>query len=285
MRVSVVLFTADLRMHDHPPLRAALAGGGRLVPLFVRDTGIATAGFGAPNREAFLRDCLADLDAGLRSRGGRLVLRSGDVVEETCRVAAHVLAGEVHVSAGASGYAQRREERLRAALERDGRHLVVHEAVTTVLPPGAVTPSGGGSHFAVFTPYFRAWSGRAPGNRCRPRARCGCRTGPSPPTGCPCAGACAGSRPGSRSAVRRAAAHDRLAARRPGRLRGGPRRPRGRRHLALLTPSALRHAVAGRTRRPGARGRRAGRGGLRAATVLARLPPPGARGPLRDVVG
>ncbi|GAA4679426.1 cryptochrome/photolyase family protein [Streptomyces youssoufiensis] len=162
MRVSVVLFTADLRMHDHPPLRAALAGGGRVVPLFVRDSGIATAGFGAPNREAFLRDCLADLDAGLRSRGGRLVLRSGDVVEETCRVAAQVMAGEVHVSAGASGYAQHREERLRAALERDGRRLVVHEAVTTVLPPGAVSPSGGGSHFAVFTPYFRAWSRQAP---------------------------------------------------------------------------------------------------------------------------
>ncbi|MFE6776944.1 cryptochrome/photolyase family protein [Streptomyces sp. NPDC057702] len=162
MKVSVVLFTADLRVYDHPPLRAATAGGGRVVPLFVCDNGILATGFETPNREAFLRDCLADLDAGLRSRGGRLVLRSGDVVEETLRVAAQVRAAEVHVSAGVSGYAQRREERLRVALERDGRRLIVHEAVTTVLPPGAVTPSGGSDHFAVFTPYFRAWSRQAP---------------------------------------------------------------------------------------------------------------------------
>ena len=41
-----------------------------------------------PNRAAFLADCLADLDAGLRDRGGRLVVRTGDVVDEICRVAA-----------------------------------------------------------------------------------------------------------------------------------------------------------------------------------------------------
>ncbi|MER0243593.1 deoxyribodipyrimidine photo-lyase [Streptomyces sp. HSW2009] len=158
MQVSVVLFTADLRVHDHPPLRAALAAAEQVVPLFVRDRAIAAAGFAAPNREAFLRDCLTDLDAELRARGGRLVVRSGDVVAQTCRVAAQAGAGEVHVAAGVSDYAQRREERLRAALERDGRRLRVHDAVLTAVPPGAVTPSGGRDHFAVFTPYFRAWS-------------------------------------------------------------------------------------------------------------------------------
>lgn len=158
MQVSVVLFTADLRVYDHPPLRAALAAADEVVPLFVRDDGVAASGFAVPNREAFLRDCLADLDAGLRSRGGRLVLRSGDVVEETCRVAAQVGAVDVQVAGDVSGYAQRREERLRGALERAGRRLHVHDAVTTVLPPGAVTPSGGSDHFAVFTPYLRNWS-------------------------------------------------------------------------------------------------------------------------------
>ena len=37
MNVSVVLFTSDLRLHDHPPLRAALDGSRQVVPLFVRD--------------------------------------------------------------------------------------------------------------------------------------------------------------------------------------------------------------------------------------------------------
>ncbi|MGW0337892.1 cryptochrome/photolyase family protein [Streptomyces sp. NPDC003011] len=157
MNVSVVLFTADLRLHDHPPLRAAGDGARRVVPLFVRDTGVDRAGFAAANRLAFLADCLRDLDTGLRQRGGRLVLRTGDVVEQVCRVAAEADADEVHLAADVSGYARRREERLRRALEGEGRRLHVHDTVTTAVAPGAVTPASS-DHFAVFTPYFRQWS-------------------------------------------------------------------------------------------------------------------------------
>ncbi|CAM5281693.1 cryptochrome/photolyase family protein [Streptomyces aurantiogriseus] len=157
MNVSVVLFTSDLRLHDHPPLRAALDAAREVVPLFVRDRAVDGAGFAVPNRLAFLADCLRDLDAGLRERGGRLVVRSGDVVEEVCRVACETAAGEVHLSADVSGYAQRREERLRRTLAAQGVRLHVHEAVTTAVAPGTVTPAAS-DHFAVFTPYFRHWS-------------------------------------------------------------------------------------------------------------------------------
>jgi deoxyribodipyrimidine photo-lyase len=157
MPTAVVLFTADLRLHDHPPLRAALDGASAVVPLFVRDRAVDAAGFAVPNRLAFLADCLRDLDAGLRERGGRLVVRSGDLVEEVCRVAAEADAREVHMAADVSAHARRREDRLRTALEAGGRRLLVHDTVTTVLAPGAVTP-GGRDHFAVFTPYLRRWS-------------------------------------------------------------------------------------------------------------------------------
>ena len=82
-----------------------------MVPLFVVDTGIRRAGFAVPNRAAFLADTLADLDAALRERGGRLVVRLGDVVEETCRVAAEAGAHTVHLAGGGSRYAVRREDR------------------------------------------------------------------------------------------------------------------------------------------------------------------------------
>uniref|UniRef100_A0AAU2JM09 DNA photolyase family protein n=1 Tax=Streptomyces sp. NBC_00049 TaxID=2903617 RepID=A0AAU2JM09_9ACTN len=158
MNVSVVLYTSDLRIHDHPPLRAALGPGNEAVPLFVRDPAVDRAGFAAPNRLAFLADCLASLDSGLRERGGRLVIRSGDTVAEVCAVVRETDADEVHMAAGCSAFAQRREERLRRALEADGRRLYVHDGVATALPPGAVTPTGS-DHFAVFTPYFRRWTG------------------------------------------------------------------------------------------------------------------------------
>ncbi|MEU0132329.1 MULTISPECIES: deoxyribodipyrimidine photo-lyase [unclassified Streptomyces] len=159
MSVAVVLFTSDLRLHDHPPLRAALASADEVVPLFVVDEAVEAAGFGAPNRRAFLADCLRDLDAGLRERGGHLVVRKGDVADEVGRIVTGTGAGEVHMAAGVSDFAQRREERLRAALASIGCRLRVHDAVVTAVAPGAVVPSGSGKdHFAVFTPYFRRWS-------------------------------------------------------------------------------------------------------------------------------
>ncbi|MEU3714331.1 cryptochrome/photolyase family protein [Streptomyces catenulae] len=163
MDVAVCLFTSDLRVHDQPVLRAAVRAATRVVPLFVVDQGVAAAGFVTANRAAFLAAALADLDSSLRSRGGRLILRTGDVVAETCRVAAECGAGEVHLAAGVSGYAARRERRLADRLAAEGRRLVVHDAVITAVPPGAVVPSGGSrpgsgkDHFAVFTPYFRRW--------------------------------------------------------------------------------------------------------------------------------
>ncbi|MFI9272179.1 cryptochrome/photolyase family protein [Kitasatospora sp. NPDC052896] len=165
MKASVALFTADLRVHDNPVLSSALAdANGTVVPLFVLDPAVDRAGFLVPNRAAFLADCLADLDAALRKRGGRLIVRHGDVAEQVCRVAHEAGAGTVHVAGGVSGHATRREDRLRRALSASGRELRVHDAVVTVLAPGQVLPSGAKSkgHFAVFTPYFRRWCSETP---------------------------------------------------------------------------------------------------------------------------
>ncbi|QMV20837.1 deoxyribodipyrimidine photo-lyase [Streptomyces sp. SCUT-3] len=157
MPTAVALFTADLRLHDNPVLHAALRAGGEVVPLFVLDDAVRDAGFLVPNRAAFLVDCLHDLDAGLRRRGGRLVLRSGDLTEQVRRVAEEAGAAEVHLAADVSGHARTREERLRRALGAAGRELHVHDTVVTAVAPGAVTPAGK-DHFAVFTPYFNRWA-------------------------------------------------------------------------------------------------------------------------------
>ncbi|MFE0651415.1 cryptochrome/photolyase family protein [Streptomyces sp. NPDC059534] len=157
MTVSVVLFTSDLRLHDHPPLRAAVEAADEVVPLFVRDPAVDRAGFAAPNRLAFLADCLAGLDTGLDERGGRLIVRGGDLVTEVCAVVRRAEADEVHMAAGYSAFARAREGRLREALESGGCRLYVHDAVTTAVPPGDVTPQGS-DHYAVFTPYLRRWS-------------------------------------------------------------------------------------------------------------------------------
>ncbi|NUS57376.1 MAG: deoxyribodipyrimidine photo-lyase [Streptomycetaceae bacterium] len=151
---AIVLFTQDLRVHDNPVLDAALADGPDVLPLFVLDDAITGTPFAAPNRMAFLADCLADLDASLRSRGGRLVVRKGSTAHEVKRLMAETGAARIHIAAGVTRHAAHREETLRAAF---GDRLHVHGRSLTVLDPGAVTPSSR-DHYAVFTPYLRAWS-------------------------------------------------------------------------------------------------------------------------------
>ncbi len=154
LRTAIVLFTRDLRLHDHPALTAAVERAERVVPLFVLDDAILSA-FGAPNRVAFLLDSLTDLDAGLRERGAALVVRRGDVLAETVRIAQDTDARVVFIGEDVSAYAQERERRLRAALAGARIELEVLSGVT-VIPPGDLAPAGA-DHFRVFTPYWGRW--------------------------------------------------------------------------------------------------------------------------------
>jgi deoxyribodipyrimidine photo-lyase len=153
-RAVVVLFSRDLRVFDHPALAAAVERAERVVPLFVLDDAVLSR-FGAPNRLAFLLDALRDLDCSLRRLGGRLVVRRGNVVAETLRVAAEVGAEAVFAGEDVSAYAQERERRLRHVLAGGRIELEVLPGITAV-PPGDLAPAGR-DHFQVFTPYWRRW--------------------------------------------------------------------------------------------------------------------------------
>ncbi len=154
-KVSVALFTRDLRVHDNPVLVEA-AHRGEVVPLFVVDDA-APITYLRPNRAEFLADCLQDLDGRLRERDGRLVIRRGAAVDEVSDVAREVGADQVHVAVDVSGYAQARHEALAEALRAEGRQLVAHRSSVNAVSPGEVTPADK-DHFAVFTPYYRKWA-------------------------------------------------------------------------------------------------------------------------------
>jgi deoxyribodipyrimidine photo-lyase len=155
VKTALVLFNRDLRVHDNPALAAA-ARAERTLPLFVLDEALLGSRFGAPNRVAFMREALLDLDESLRGAGGRLFLRRGDPVAEAIAVARECGAEELHVSADYSAYAKGRERRLAEACAAERIAFHTHPGVT-IVPPGAVTPAGG-DHFKVFAPYHRAWS-------------------------------------------------------------------------------------------------------------------------------
>jgi deoxyribodipyrimidine photo-lyase len=152
---AVVLFTRDLRVHDHPALAEAAATAGAVVGLFVLDDAILGSAFAAPNRVAFLLDALRDLRGSLARRGSALAVHRGDVVDEAISFARRCRADRLLMSADVSAYARAREERLAGACGEAGIDLRVLPGVT-VVDPGELAPAGG-DHYRVFTPYWRRW--------------------------------------------------------------------------------------------------------------------------------
>jgi deoxyribodipyrimidine photo-lyase len=151
----VVLCTRVLRVHDNPPLAAACADADRVVPLFVFDDAIfGSRPLASPNKAAFLLDSVADLTSSLRDLGGALFTRRGDVVEQVATVVEEADAGAVYVADDVTWYATDRLARLRDGLDVD---VVTHPGVT-VVPPGELTTTSGGSYLR-FTPYWNAWQG------------------------------------------------------------------------------------------------------------------------------
>jgi deoxyribodipyrimidine photo-lyase len=152
-RAAVVLFTRDLRVHDHEGLREAARAHNCVVPLFVLDDRLLDPR--AANRLSFLTDSLADLRNSLRRLGSDLVVRRGDPVAETLRVARAGGAKTVFTSADSSSYAQSRERRLLSECGREGVELRAVDT-TSVVSPGDLAPDER-DHYRVFTPYWRRW--------------------------------------------------------------------------------------------------------------------------------
>jgi hypothetical protein len=72
------------------------------------------------------------------------------------RLARSHQAEQIIMAADVSRYARQRYQRLAAACQQ--HRLALREAGSlSVVPPGAIVPSGG-DHYRVFTPYWRAWS-------------------------------------------------------------------------------------------------------------------------------
>jgi deoxyribodipyrimidine photo-lyase len=108
--VGLVWFRRDLRVRDLPALAEACREHDRVVPLFVFDPRLLGGRFRSPARTAWLIECLRALDAELRHRGGRLVVRRGRPATEVRRLARELRARTVHVSDDATAFARARDE-------------------------------------------------------------------------------------------------------------------------------------------------------------------------------
>ena len=154
-------FRQDLRLHDHPALTAA-AQAGPVIPVYVLDDeGPGQWRIGGAQRW-WLHHSLASLDAALRDRGSRLILRRGPAAEVLSALMAETGAAAIHATRRYEPWWRAADDRLGEALHlHDGDHLCRIEDVTT----------GAGGQFKMFSAFWKALSARMPPDEPLPMPR------------------------------------------------------------------------------------------------------------------
>lgn len=154
---AVVWFRRALRLDDNASLAGAIATGLPVLCLFVLDPAHLNAPDVAPGRVRFLLQGLAELDAALRVRGSRLVVRHGnpeDVLDDL--VVQHGVRAVFH-HCETEPMGRERDKRVASRLGARGVSCVAVEDHLAV-PPGMVL-TGKGTPYTVFTPFRRNWEG------------------------------------------------------------------------------------------------------------------------------
>ena len=150
MTTTIWWLRRDLRLADNRALEGALEAGDEVVPVFVLDPVLLSSPYTGDKRIAFLYDGLRALDADLRDRGSRLLLRRGDPREVLTALTHELDAAAIYAEADVSPYARRRDAGVAAALP-----LRLVEGLT-IHPPEAVHKKDG-DPYTVYTYYSRTW--------------------------------------------------------------------------------------------------------------------------------
>jgi deoxyribodipyrimidine photo-lyase len=155
MRCILWWLRRDLRLADNLTLHHALHDAAAVVPVFVFDPILIRSERLAAARRQFLLDSLADLDAQLRARGSRLILRAGEPARELAALAREVHADAVYFHFDITPYARHRDARAIRALGAAGIAVrSFHDCYLAT--PGEVLKKDG-SPYTVFSPYRRAF--------------------------------------------------------------------------------------------------------------------------------
>lgn len=140
----------DLRLTDNQALTEALRQGGDVLPLFVLDPALLESSWVGEKRTAFLLGGLRALDADLRSRGSRLIVRRGNPQQVLPQLIAESGATAVFAERDHSPFARQRDAAVDALVP-----LTLTDGVS-VHAPGLIR-SDVGTPYTVFTPFSRRW--------------------------------------------------------------------------------------------------------------------------------
>ncbi|WP_067733386.1 cryptochrome/photolyase family protein [Novosphingobium naphthalenivorans] len=150
----IVWLRRDLRLSDQRAIAEA-AGKGPVIPVYVLDDETPRhRAMGGASRW-WLHHSLASLDAALRGKGSRLILRRGRCEHVLPALAEETGASEVHALHHYEPWWRNAEKAVAQRVT-----LCLHHG-NYLAPPGSVT-TGAGVPYKIYTPFWRALSERMP---------------------------------------------------------------------------------------------------------------------------
>ena len=150
---TIVWLRKDLRLEDHPAWAAAVARGGAIVPVYVHDDAGEGAWTAGGASRWWLHQSLTVLSAQIEARGGRLIVRRGDSLDELRAVVAEVGAGAVYWTRRYEPAVIARDKRVKQSLIEQGVDARSFNGALLHQPHAIKNKQG--NPFQVFTPYWR----------------------------------------------------------------------------------------------------------------------------------
>ncbi|MCB0115079.1 MAG: deoxyribodipyrimidine photo-lyase [Caldilineaceae bacterium] len=150
-RTAIWWIRRDLRLTDNQALHAALAHADNVLPVFVLDPRLVGSEFSGEKRTAFLYGGLRALDADLRGRGSRLILRTGKPEDVLPDLVQQTGASVIFAEEDYSPFARRRDDAVRRFLP-----LLQLTGGVSALPVGLVRKADG-DPYVVYSPFKRQW--------------------------------------------------------------------------------------------------------------------------------
>jgi len=150
---TILWFRLDLRLADNAALAAALARGGAVIPVYILDD--AGEGRWRPGGASrwWLHHSLAALDATLRKRGSRLMLRRGESGAVLKTLVRETGAGAVYWNRRYEPASVERDATIATELAAVGSEAKSFNSALLFEPPGIANKQG--KAFQVFTPFWR----------------------------------------------------------------------------------------------------------------------------------
>ncbi|MBU1386092.1 MAG: DNA photolyase family protein [Alphaproteobacteria bacterium] len=152
-RPVILWFRQDLRLADNPALTHAVESGRPVVPVYILDQGARVRPMGAASLW-WLDKSLRALDADLRQRGSRLILRRGDSEAELRRLIEETGAGAVFMNRLFEPDAFARDADIAHGLQAEGIDCRGWNGAL-MARPGSVL-NGSGQPYKVFTPFLKS---------------------------------------------------------------------------------------------------------------------------------